>query len=102
MRVWVEPEARKEINRLPGHVRQRIRRTIQSLSSDPYPPKSRVLTLSDETKPIAGVQICRLRIDRWRIIYAVDAPWQMVIILAVRRRPPYNYEDLADLLASLG
>jgi mRNA interferase RelE/StbE len=43
----------------------------------------------------------RLRIEDWRIIYAVSDPDRTVDVLGVRRRPPYRYEDLAKLIARL-
>ncbi len=35
------------------------------------------------------------------MIYAVDDPWREGAILATRKRPPYNDDDLEDLLAAL-
>ncbi|WP_376788420.1 type II toxin-antitoxin system RelE/ParE family toxin [Thermoflexus sp.] len=43
----------------------------------------------------------RLRMDRWRIIYAVDERNKIIDVLAVRKRPPYDYGDLAELLESV-
>ena len=39
--------------------------------------------------------------DSWRIIYVVDDQLAEVGILAVRKRPPYDYSDLGELLAHL-
>ena len=33
--VYVRPEARREIDRLPGNVMQRVRREVLSLQDDP-------------------------------------------------------------------
>jgi len=33
------------------------------------------------------------------VVYAVSEDEQTVSILAVRKRPPYDYQDLLDLLA---
>jgi mRNA interferase RelE/StbE len=46
-------------------------------------------------------ELRRLRIDRWRIVYAVTEADRIVDVLAVRKRPPYDYGDLAELLAGL-
>ena len=35
--LWVNDEAKAKIKRLPGYMRQRIRRAVQSLSSEPRP-----------------------------------------------------------------
>lgn len=37
----------------------------------------------------------------WRVIYAIDEEFQQVAVLAIRKRPPYDYEDISDLLANL-
>jgi mRNA-degrading endonuclease RelE of RelBE toxin-antitoxin system len=50
---------------------------------------------------IAGLEVHRLRIDSWRVLYVIDPEWEIITVLAVRKRPPYNYEDLRDLLPSL-
>jgi hypothetical protein len=41
-------------------------------------------------------EIRRLRLGKWRIIYAIieDKP----VVLGVRRRPPYDYGDIQSLL----
>ncbi len=48
-----------------------------------------------------GVELRRLRMDLWRIIYAVNDDEGWVWALAVRRRPPYDYRDLPDLVDRL-
>jgi mRNA interferase RelE/StbE len=101
MRAWTEPSAREEIKRLPGHMRQRVRQAVRALADDPRPPKSQPLT------PPAGVdlgdlELRRLRIERWRVVYVIDEEWEVVTVLAVRKRPPYDYEDLEELLAEIG
>ncbi len=90
--------AQVEIRRLPGHVRQRVRRAIQSLADDPRPPRSKELSFA-----LLDVEPRRLRIDRWRIVYAViETDYvNMVAVVAVRKRPPYDYRDLTDLFTDL-
>jgi mRNA interferase RelE/StbE len=85
-------------------VRQRIKRAIDGLSTEPRPHHSRVLDLSkvEDAEPIPqGIEVRRLRLDHWRVIYAIDESWRTVIVLAIRRRPPYDYEDLDRLIAGL-
>ena len=95
--LWIENRAQVEIRRLPGHVRQRVRQAVQSLSDEPRPHNSRTL------KVLEGIEleIRRLRLDRWRVIYVVDEEWSEIGVLAVRKRPPYDYTDLSELLAEL-
>ncbi|MGQ9682523.1 MAG: type II toxin-antitoxin system RelE family toxin, partial [Anaerolineae bacterium] len=51
--------------------------------------------------PRKDVEARRLRLERWRIVYVVTEDDQTVDILAVRKRPPYDYGDLAALLATI-
>ena len=95
--LWVKNEAKAEIKRLPGHVRQRIRRIVESLGHEPRPHFSRELRAPQETK----LEPRRVRLDHWRVIYVVDEEWSEVGVLAVRERPPYDYTDLVELLAEL-
>ena len=96
-RLWIEDQAKAEINRLPGHMRQRIRRAVGDLSREPRPHDSLPLTLGEE----ASLEVRRLRLDRWRVIYVVDEQQSEVGLLAVRKRPPYDYDDLPELLSGL-
>jgi mRNA interferase RelE/StbE len=78
---------------LPGSVRQRVRRTVTALASDPRPPKSKALDVTG-----LPCEVRRLRLDAWRIVYAITEAERIVDVLAVRKRPPYDYGDLATLL----
>jgi mRNA interferase RelE/StbE len=42
--------------------------------------------------------VWRLRIDNWRIIYAIRESGDTIGVIAVRKRPPYEYEDLQEFL----
>jgi mRNA interferase RelE/StbE len=102
--VYLEPQVHARRRELPGNVRQRLKREIEGLSTEPRPHHSRVLDLSkveDELSIPEGIEVRRLRLDRWRVIYAVDESWQTVIVLALRQRPPYDYEDLDKLITGL-
>jgi mRNA interferase RelE/StbE len=95
-KVWVEPEVRAETSNTPGNVRQRLKRAMLDLTEDPRPSNSRVLDW-----PLENFEPRRLKIDKWRIVYAVDDAAQWVWILAVRKRPPYDYGDLTELFRRL-
>ena len=92
-KVYITPAALKEIKDLPGQVRQRARKAVDALAENPRPPKSKCLELPD-----APAEVRRLRLDRWRIVYAISETDEVVDVLAVRRRPPYDYGDLESLL----
>lgn len=96
-KVYILPSAGKEIDRLPGHVRQRVRRAVLDLRENPEPDSA--IQLRHDLG--SGREIWRLRLDTWRVVYVLDREWDSVYVLAVRKRPPYQYEDLASLLVDL-
>ena len=92
-RVWVDPKALKEAQASPGNLRQRLKLAMKNLEGNPRPTESKGLDWPPEQ-----FEPRRLRIGNWRVIYAVDDGEQWVWVLAVRKRPPYDYGDLAELL----
>ena len=92
-KVYIIPSAWAEIKDLPGNVRQRVRRTIEAPAQDPRPSRSKALDVPD-----FAVELRRFRLDRWRIVYAITEPDETVDVLAVRKRPPYDYGDLERLV----
>ena len=96
-RLWIKDEAKAEIRQLPGHIRQRVRQAVRALCDAPRPHTSRPPHIELDLK----VEPRRIRLDRWRIIYVIDEQWSEVGVLAVRKRPPYDYTDLPDLLDEL-
>ncbi len=97
--AYVTPPALREVKGLPGHVRQQVRLAINELGNNPRPPGSKPLDLSD--MEVAGEVkrvVCRLRIEKWRVLYAITDAEDAVDVFAVRKRPPYDYGDLAELL----
>lgn len=96
--LYLEPEVHASRAALPGNVRRHIRSRIAELAAAPRPPDSRQLQLAADSIPV-GVEIRRLRISHWRVIYGIHERW--VWVLAIRRRPPYDYADLAELISRL-
>jgi mRNA interferase RelE/StbE len=94
--VYVIPRAWKEMKDLPGSMRQRVRRAVDALADNPHPPKSKRLKVPD-LEP----ELYRLRLGRWRIVYAITEKDRAVDVLAVRKRPPYDYGDLGELLGEI-
>ena len=64
--VYVVPRAWDELQALPGNMRQRVRRAISALADTPRPSESKALTLID-----VAIEVRRIRLDRWRIIYTI-------------------------------
>lgn len=98
--LFVEPQVHGARRDLPGNVRQRIRRAIAELAHETRPDNSDELDVADLSLP-AGVEIRRIRLERWRLIYAVHDTEQWVWVLGLYRRPPYDYQDLIDLIGKL-
>jgi len=98
--LFLEAEVHAARRELPGNVRQRMRRAIDDLRAMPRPAESRPLDTTGIDLP-SGIELRRIRIDRWRIVYAVSDAERWVWLLAIRRRPPYDYEDLPDLASRL-
>jgi mRNA-degrading endonuclease RelE of RelBE toxin-antitoxin system len=114
--VYITPTAWDEVHDLPGHMRQRVRRAIAALADEPRPAESKALgnprleegsdvqgtTTSAEDQPRAAArELRRIRLDHWRIVYAITAVDQAIDILTVRKRPPYDYGDLERLLSGI-
>jgi len=95
--VYILPSAWHEIKDLPGHMRQRVKRTIDELKNNPHPAGSKKLEVPEDIP----VELWRIQLDKWRIVYALTETDNAVDVLAVRRRPPYDYGDLEALLAKL-
>jgi mRNA interferase RelE/StbE len=93
--VYLTPAALREIRNLPGNMRQRVKRTIDALADDPRPAHGKALNLSEDF----GHEVWRIRLDKWRVVYAVTEADEAIDVLAVRKRPPYDYGDLRSLLA---
>lgn len=99
-RLLIERAAHKQRKLLPGHVRQRIKRAITSLASNPRSHFTDRLDTSGLDVP-RGVELRRIRLDKWRVVYAVNDDEGWVWIWGVRKRPPYDYRDLEQFAKSI-
>ena len=97
MRLWIDRSVIDEIADLPGNVRQRVRRAVSDLPTNPRPEQSKTLDVPDDVRE-PHLEARRLRLGQWRILYVIDEALAQINILGVRRRPPYNYDDLEELL----
>lgn len=87
-KLWMPPNVHASRKKLPGKIRQRIKRQIEDLAYDPYPANSTPLRLSDSVV-IDEWEVRRVRLDDWRIVYAVSKIWQEVGVLIIQKRLPY-------------
>ena len=94
--VFVQPAAWHAVKQLPGNVRQRIKRFIDDLEDNPRPTHTKQLETTQ-----TPLEVRRLRLDDWRVLYAVNEELKQVQVFAIRQRPPYDYADLDELLGEL-
>ncbi|OGO34984.1 MAG: hypothetical protein A2Z03_11310 [Chloroflexi bacterium RBG_16_56_8] len=84
---------------MPGNIRQRIKRAIRSLGENAKPSESKILDITEIAPDLEPERLLmRIRINRWRIVYAITESEKAIDVLAVRKRPPYDYQDLEQLL----
>ena len=83
---------------MPGNVRQLIFREIQALEGETRPHSSRGMKSTKNFKIPKDIWLRRIRMDRWQVVYVIEQDLLLVTVLAVRKRPPYQYEDLEELL----
>jgi mRNA interferase RelE/StbE len=97
-------------------MRQRVRRAIAALADEPRPIESKALlrpsqeaaldvrdttTSAEEEMQEPEYELRRIRLDRWRIVYAITEADQVLDVLTIRKRPPYDYGDLERLLSQI-
>lgn len=95
--LYLLPRALKEIDNLPGHVRQQVRRAVRRLPFDPEPPGSKHLDYAVKS----GWEVWRLKYGSWRVIYVIDREMKQIYVVGVRKRPPYQYDDLNGLIMQI-
>jgi mRNA interferase RelE/StbE len=77
-RIDVSATAERQIRKLPRADQVRIIRVIQALASDPHPPGCRKLSGYDD--------VFRIRIGRYRVLYAIEDRRLVIIVLKVGDR----------------
>ena len=86
-RVKIPKTVHHEIERLPGNIRQRVKKTIAGLAFEPRPPNAG--ELEDE---LAG--FWRIKLEDHRIIYSIDDDVITVEVVRVTKRTPKTYVGL--------
>lgn len=75
--VILRPAAKRDLDRLPKDVRQRIRAALEQLAEQPR---------GMQTKRLAGSEDYRRRVGDYRIIYEIDDQISCVTINVVKHR----------------
>ena len=86
-RLTLTPRAKRELDRVPPELFRKLDGAIWALRDDP--------------RPVGCVKlkgpIHRIRVGRWRVIYAVFDQDQLVLILKVTQRTERTYKDLPEV-----
>ena len=82
--LFLEPRAQKEFDKVPSDVYPKIDKAVLSLSKNPRP--FGVKKLDDN--------LYRVRIQDWRILYAVFDREARVVILHIKRRNEKTYKGI--------
>jgi len=86
--VDVPRRIRRQIEDLPGHIRQRVKREIAGLAFDPRP---------DHAVELRGILQGRykIKLDQYRIVYRIDDMVAVVEVLKAGKKSPGFYDDVA-------
>ncbi len=90
MRVYqvdIPRRVRRQIEGLPGHMRQRVKREIAQLAFKPRPEYAEELRGN-----LAGRY--KISLDQYRLVYRIDDEIVVVQVLKVGRKHDVFYEDV--------
>jgi mRNA interferase RelE/StbE len=76
--VELKPSARKELERLPGKLIERIIKKLEGLEDEPRPLGCKKLK--------GGDREYRVRVGDWRVVYVIDDGKQALSVTRIRHR----------------
>lgn len=85
--IDIARSVRRQIEALPGNIRQRIKREIAKLAFNPRPENAKELRSS-----LTGRY--KIRLDHYRLVYRVDDDAVIVMILKAGMKHDRFYDDL--------
>ena len=81
--VIVDPDARKQLKRIPRRDRERIRAALREFAANPY---------AGDIRKIEGEEDAwRRRIGAYRMLYEVRVKAKVVYVFNIRRRTSSSY-----------
>jgi mRNA interferase RelE/StbE len=86
-RLRISREVQRQIERVPGNMRQRVRHAIAELADDPRPDTAKQMEAELSN-------YYRLRLGDYRIIYTIDDDIVVVEVIRVVKRTPKTYWGL--------
>lgn len=86
-RLEIPVRVRRQIDRLPGRYRQRVKEIIGQLAFDPRPSKAKLLREKEG--------IYRIAFDQYRIVYSIEDEILVIEVVKVgRKQGPEFYADV--------
>ncbi len=85
--IDIARSVRRQIEALPGHMRQRVKREIAKLAFNPRPDHAR-----EQRGSLAGRY--KIRLDHYRLVYRVDDEAVTVVILKAGMKHDGFYNEL--------
>ena len=76
-KIAFKPSVKKDLRGIPRHDVERILKAIDSLATDPNPVNAMRLT---------GRDAFRLRVGKYRVIYAIDNEEVVILIIKIGHR----------------
>jgi mRNA interferase RelE/StbE len=86
-RLKLPKTVHREIERLPGNMRQRVKQAVASLAFEPRPAHATELEAE-----LAG--FWRIKLEEYRIIYTIDDDLVVVELVRVAKRTSKTYTGL--------
>ena len=83
--VRLRRAAQKELDSLSPKDYRAVARVIDSLESNPRPPR---------VKKLADSGLWRVRLGKYRVVYAIDDTNKLVIVVRVARRREDTYKGI--------
>ena len=84
-KVELRHAAQKQLDALPELDYKAIARTISQLTQKPRPPR---------VKKLAESGLWRIRVKKYRVVYAIDDEAQLITIVRIARRKEDTYKSL--------
>lgn len=85
--ISIPKHVKRQLEDLPGHIRQRVKREIAKLASDPRPKYAQELRSNLRGR-------YKIKLDQYRIVYRIDDEAAIVRILKTGKKHFGFYDDL--------
>ncbi|MCE7979588.1 MAG: type II toxin-antitoxin system RelE/ParE family toxin [Caldilinea sp. CFX5] len=87
----IDKHVAREIQQLPGHIRQRVLHLIDQLLTDPRPAIAKQLQGQHADK-------WQVALDAWRVVYRIEDDMLIVEVLKIgKKHGPEFYKDLSTM-----